>query len=557
MSSKLIHILSDGAEELLLLTPEMTIADVTETLLRYSNCDPDNSSNLFVVLTQAGRNIPLNNIEENDSSSPYVLKVLDAESFARHKREIEAKGKVSAANAKKHVHVSFDGNNEVLLITPKLSTDEITEMLLTSANLNPNNAHNFSISLIHRNGMLIPLTPAMAENTMESSYILKITNLNDHAKVSNIMKVSIKEDEDDVNAIRDGVIHLKKQLQELEDSGILHQKVAPVAIARTRHHREENKYVFTDETRDFLKTPSFDSWQWEDNEMMSLLELIFIELGVMKEFKIETKTLRKFLLVIKENYQENPFHNFRHCFCVTQMMYAILNITDLINKLNPIDKLVLVVSCIGHDLDHPGYNNAYQVNAKTDLAILYSDVSPLENHHCAMLFTILKNGSTNIFRNVPDGVYRDIRKGVIRCILATDMAKHGEIMGAFRRYLEAFNYDDPEHKSLLLQIIIKCADISNEVRPASVSEPWVDCLLEEFFSQSDREKREGLPTAPFMDRDKVTKPSAQIGFIGFVMIPLFELVGKILPQMDEHIILPIKKSLAYYKDMQDKGVAAK
>lgn len=63
----------------------------------------------------------------------------------------------------------------------------------------------------------------------------------------------------------------------------------------------------------------------------------------------------------------------------------------------------------------------------------------------------------------------------------------------------------------LLQIIIKCADISNEVRPTAVSEPWVDCLLEEFFSQSDREKREGLPTAPFMDRDKVTKPSAQIG----------------------------------------------
>lgn len=67
----------------------------------------------------------------------------------------------------------------------------------------------------------------------------------------------------------------------------------------------------------------------------------------------------------------------------------------------------------------------------------------------AMLFTILKNNATNIFRNVPDAVYRDIRKGVIRCILATDMAKHGEIMGSFRRYLESFNYDDPEHKSLV------------------------------------------------------------------------------------------------------------
>jgi hypothetical protein len=65
-------------------------------------------------------------------------------------------------------------------------------------------------------------------------------------------------------------------------------------------------------------------------------------------------------------------------------MFAILSITDLATKLAPIDRLILVVSYIGHDINHPGYNNAYQVNAKTDLAILYSDVSPLENHHCGL-----------------------------------------------------------------------------------------------------------------------------------------------------------------------------
>jgi hypothetical protein len=58
-------------------------------------------------------------------------------------------------------------------------------------------------------------------------------------------------------------------------------------------------------------------------------------------------------------------------------------------------------------------------------------------------------------------------------------------------------------------MIMKCSDISNEVRPKHISEPWVDNLLEEFFHQSDTEKAEGLPTAPFMDREKVTKPSAQ------------------------------------------------
>ncbi len=32
-------------------------------------------------------------------------------------------------------------------------------------------------------------------------------------------------------------------------------------------------------------------------------------------------------------------------------------------------------------------------------------------------------------------------------------------------------------------ILLKCCDTSNEVRPFDVSEPWVDCLLEEYFLQ--------------------------------------------------------------------------
>jgi high affinity cGMP-specific 3',5'-cyclic phosphodiesterase 9 len=98
-------------------------------------------------------------------------------------------------------------------------------------------------------------------------------------------------------------------------------------------------------------------------------------------------------------------------------------------------------------------------------------------------------------------------------------------------------------------MLIKCSDISNEVRPKLVSEPWVDRLLEEFFHQSDTEKAAGLPTAPFMDRQKVTKSSAQVGFINFVMIPLYEALGKAMPNVEEHIIAPIRSALEYYKSL--------
>ena len=38
-----------------------------------------------------------------------------------------------------------------------------------------------------------------------------------------------------------------------------------------------------------------------------------------------------------------------------------------------------------------------------------------------------------------------------------------------------------------------------------------------------------------MDRDKVTKPTAQIGFIKFVLIPLFELLSKVTAFFDVRV----------------------
>lgn len=34
-----------------------------------------------------------------------------------------------------------------------------------------------------------------------------------------------------------------------------------------------------------------------------------------------------------------------------------------------------------------------------------------------------------------------------------------------------------------MMILIKVSDISNEARPMEVAEPWLDCLLQEFFNQ--------------------------------------------------------------------------
>merc|ERR1712079_501075 len=312
-----------------------------------------------------------------------------------------------------------------------------------------------------------------------------------------------------------------------------------------------NKYVLTSETKEALKTPQFDVWQWEPNEMLSLLEEMFYDLGLVEELDIYPSTLKRFLLRVQENYRNNPFHNFRHAFCVTQMMYVLIHGCRLQDSLSKRDLCVLLTACICHDLDHPGFNNTYQINAKTELAIRYNDMSPLENHHCAVSFKILSSPESNIFANMSEEEFKEIRGDMIILILATDMARHAEILDNFKQTLDNFDYNSEDHLNTLKMILIKACDISNECRPIMVSEGWVECLMEEYFQQSDKEKKDNLPVAPFMDRDRVTKPIAQVGFIKYVLLPLFEALCKLYPEIEEIAVDHLKQALNHYEKKKD------
>nr|CAD7259867.1 unnamed protein product [Timema shepardi] len=307
----------------------------------------------------------------------------------------------------------------------------------------------------------------------------------------------------------------------------------------------------SEEVRRCLRQPSFDCCQWEDEEILVLLQQMYLDLDFLTKFNIDLRVLRNFLFEVYTNYNEIPFHNFKHCFCVAQMMYAIVWTVDLTSKIGDLETMILLTSCICHDLDHPGYNNIYQINAKTELALRYNDISPLENHHCSVAFRILENPEWNIFQSLKGETFRQVREGIIRCILATDMARHNEILAQFKDVTPEFDFNNKIHTNLLSMILIKVADISNEARPMDVAEPWLDKLLQEFFKQSDAEKLEGLPVTPFMDRDKITKPSSQCSFIGFVLLPLFEALGDLFTELQGVIVQPVRDALDYYRRLND------
>jgi len=301
-----------------------------------------------------------------------------------------------------------------------------------------------------------------------------------------------------------------------------------------------------------LKSVGFDAWQCDTHDMLRLLEEMYHQLGFVQSFNIQQETLKRFLIEVERHYRDNPFHNFRHCFCVAQMMYVLIHSCQLTQYFSNLELCSLITACICHDLDHPGLNNTYQINARTELARKYKNVSPLENHHAAVAFEILSRPECNIFSGMTSKETEAVHNDLSLLILATDMARHAEILQEFKERSIKFDSSSSKDLTSLKLILIKACDVSNELRPTDVSELWVERLMQEYFQQSELEKQNGLPFAPFMDPENVTKSKMQIGFIRFVLLPLFEAISKILPPIENLAVANLKKALNYY-DCEDNS----
>ncbi|XP_015600255.1 uncharacterized protein LOC107270091 [Cephus cinctus] len=469
----------------------------------------------------------------------------------------------------------------------QVTNKELKELFRSAAEAGP-----LDILKLHDGDKLLNISPYLPANTPDTAYVLQVVGV--HPATSGMIEADLLRALERRVAVleRDLRDHqeaastapslalreLKRQVNDFKNKlettehlswlGFYKQLPAPIsseACRRLQYRRKSDSVkrkvrekflsicdvAVSSSVREWLRSPAFDARQFEDEELLLMLQTMFVELELPQKFKIPLSTLRNFLYEVYNNYNEVPFHNFRHCFCVTQMMYAMVWAINLPSKISDLEVFVLIVSCICHDLDHPGYNNIYQINARTELALRYNDISPLENHHCSVAFRILEAPECNILAFLDPMTYRTVREGIIRCILATDMARHNEILGQFTDAVPEFDYTNKAHINLLSMILIKVADISNEARPMDVAEPWLDRLLQEFFKQSDAEKLEGLPVTPFMDRDKVTKPSSQCSFIGFVLLPLFEALGELFPELQELIVQPVKYALEYYRRLNE------
>ena len=318
-----------------------------------------------------------------------------------------------------------------------------------------------------------------------------------------------------------------------------------------------------------FESPNFNIFKLEekvgrDNILPVTSIYIFSSLGLFSI--IDYTKFEPFIFRVSSGYhRQNPYHTDLHAADVVQslLVYTLFGNLQKVIDFNDLDLICLFISAAIHDLGHPGYTNNFLINTKNDLAIKYNDQSVLENFHVSEGFNIIfKKKGCNIFENLSNDDYKICRKRIVNCVLATDMTLHGKEFQFLKAKSQAYNIKGGENiekifesadpvmnfnlKQEFLSVIIHSADVSNPTKPLDIYKQWANRCVEEFFKQGDMEKRLGIPVSFNCDRETVSLPKSQIGFIDAIVSPLFSVVCEFFPGMN-YTLDNLAKNREYYK----------
>jgi hypothetical protein len=98
--------------------------------------------------------------------------------------------------------------------------------------------------------------------------------------------------------------------------------------------------------------------------------------------------------------------------------------------------------------------------------------------------------------------------------------------------------------------MLHLADISNPAKIVETGSNWTDRVLDEFFLQGDKEAELALPVSPMCDRHSTNRPQSQIGFISFIVLPAYELLGQLIPRMTSEILPILKSNQKYWQEQK-------
>ena len=297
--------------------------------------------------------------------------------------------------------------------------------------------------------------------------------------------------------------------------------------------------VLDDEEKNSVLTRHFDIHQYSmtsreaQDKLVALTSHMFAKLGVLEAFSLSPEKLVAFICAVRKKYRRIPYHNFMHCVDVTQTLFTYLTEGACADLLTPLDCLGLLVCGLLHDVDHMGLNNSFHFKTESPMGILSSAsgaASVLEVHHCNIGLQLLELDPFNVFATLTKEQLGEVYPVIISSILATDMAKHDEVLEQMTE-LEEYDKDNPEHRKLLCNLLLKAADISNITKPFSISRKWGVCVTEEFHMQGTEGRMPETGPTPLDHEMCLELAVGQCDFINNVGIKLYELLARLIPTL--------------------------
>ena len=263
--------------------------------------------------------------------------------------------------------------------------------------------------------------------------------------------------------------------------------------------------------------------------------------------------LKEYVHEVAVHYRPNPFHNFHHAVTVLQFLAVMLKTTREHVVFSEINVFAFLLSALVHDVDHPGKTNLFEINSGSALALLYNDLSVLENHHCSTAFRLMQKPGTNILSRLPFDQKKEVRKTLISCVLATDMSKHSELIeDAKGRHIASDRPLDAADQQFFGKLFLHAADLSGPTKEFLVAREWASRVTEEFNAQVLVEVDLGLPVLSFMAAaDEKTFLKNEIGFSGFFVAPLWRIVSKLCPEL-EYVHSQLERNINQYKSLREE-----
>ena len=143
-------------------------------------------------------------------------------------------------------------------------------------------------------------------------------------------------------------------------------------------------------------------------------------------------------------------------------------------------------------------------------------------------------------------VFQEVRKVIIKSILATDMTCHfalktqfdavvhshpnlfGEVASSSVAQQNSGDLTAPE-REIIMKSLLHAADISNPCRSWESCKRWSGLVIQEFFAQGDLEKAEGLVVSANMDRDVTDQAQLSLDFADLIVSPFIFALATIMP----------------------------